>query len=158
MWHNLDPTATATQQELFGGKWILGATITFHKKTADDMYITVLEFAWKGTPLTKLNATLFRCDNNKPFVPLEEHVVADGIWSADKQTVRFTFKEKERLHTLHTFGLVLTVPSYLEESIKMGHFDLIPSSLPQPLQTIALHHPLHIEFVAPAEIKESRVS
>ncbi len=150
-WQNLDEGQSITAQQAFGGKWILAATITFKRKSADDIYVSLLDLSWQGIPLTKLNATLFRCDLDKPFVPLEENVVADGTWSQDKQMLRFSFKEKERLQATHTFGLVLTVPSDLETTIKTGYFNLVPTSLPQPLQATAQQHPLHVQFMLPTQ-------
>lgn len=145
-WENLDTTASAESQQTFGGKWILAATITFKNKTTETIYLHELDLEWQGIELSKLNATLFRCDLNRPFVPLEENVIADGTWSAHYQTLQFSFKTKERLQPTHTFALVLTVPSELEKEIKTGHFKLLPKTLPQPLQISAQEHPLFVHF------------
>lgn len=146
-WQNLDEKDCVETQKTFGGKWILAATITFKKKISQDIYFNMLDLEWQGVPLSKLNATLFRCDPTRMFVPIEENVVADGTWSEHHQTLHFSFKEKERLQTTHTFGLVLTIPSELEQSIKKGHFNLIPATLPQQLQESAQQHPLHVQFM-----------
>lgn len=147
-WQNLDDSGTSLEnQQTFGGKWILAATITFKKRTPDDIYFTMLDLEWQGISLSKLNATLFRCDPDRPFVPLEENVIADGSWSEHHQMLRFAFKEKERLQTTHTFGLVLTIPAELEKTIKTGHFNLVPATLPKPLQAIAQENPLHVHFM-----------
>lgn len=150
-WENLDTTASLESQQTFGGKWILAATITFKNKTTDTLYLRELDLEWQGTELSKLNATLFRCDPYRTFEPLEENVIADGTWSEHHQTLQFSFKTKERLQPIHTFALVLTVPVELEKEIKTGHFKLLPHTLPQPLQISAQEHPLIVYLQTPAK-------
>ncbi len=150
-WENLDTTASLENQQTFGGKWILAATITFKNKTTETMYLHEIDLEWGGITLSKLNATLFRCDPLRIFVPLEENVIADGTWSEYYQTLQFSFKTPERLQPTHTFALVLTIPAELETEIKTGHFKLLPKTLPQPLQTSAQEHPLFVHFVAPSK-------
>ena len=134
-WHNLESNTGREQQ--FGGKWILIGSITFRKKihTKDDITLTKLYLHWKGEPLTELLGSLYRKNNAKEFLPIQENLLCDGAWNKKKQTLKLTFDQEQTLGLISTFYLVLTVPSNLEPILRRGRFELEHSELPEVFRT-----------------------
>lgn len=143
-WRDLDGNSTKAAQ--FGGKWILVGSITF-KRCKDPIFIETINLHWNGEPLDNLIASLYRKNLDKElFMPIEENLVCDGIWSKNKQTLILNFDEKENLAPTTVFYLVLTVPEDIEPILTMGSFSLEDQCLPKPFKQCAQQEKLSLAF------------
>lgn len=133
LWKNLE---TRHEEQLFDGKWILTAIITFkkHPDLKDPITLSKLYFAWQGPFLHNLTASLYRKIPNQAFVPLEELLVCDGRWNERNQELYFNFDEPHKLDPLTKFYIVITIPDHLSSILRNGSFLLIPTSLPDIIQ------------------------
>jgi len=143
-WRDLDGNSTNAMQ--FGGKWILVGSIIF-KRCKDPISIETINLHWHGEPLDNLIASLYRKNLDKEvFMPIEENLVCDGIWSKSKQTLILNFDEKENLAPTTVFYLVLTVPEEIEPILKKGSFCLEEQCLPKPFKQCAQQEKLSLAF------------
>ena len=141
-WRDLDGNCSKAIQ--FGGKWVLVGSITF-KRCKDPISIDTLNLHWNGEPLDNLIASLYRKNLDKEvFMPIEENLVCDGIWSKSKQTLILNFDEKESLAPTTVFYLVLTVPEEIEPILKKGSFCLEDQCLPKPFKQCAQQEKLSL--------------
>ena len=116
-------------------KWVLVCTVTFKKRTEEPIILNTLDITWNGPEIEKLDGELFKNNQNKIFVPVDEAWVSDGIWQKYKQTLHFTFAHNEHLGSFSRFYLVLTVPQALEPTLQQGSFTIVEGALPYQLQT-----------------------
>jgi len=135
-WHDLDRGNHHKITE-FGGKWILVGSITFKKRCKDPICLEELSLHWNGATINNLTASLYRKNSSKTFLPIEKNLICDGIWNKNKQSLIFSFDDKETLFPTTTFYLVLTVPGELETILSSGTFSLEQSCLPKPFKQCA---------------------
>ena len=143
-WKDLEPDSEKVQK--FGGKWILAGNITFRKKSKQTIHLDQLHLHWNGAPINRLVASLYKQDLDKPFCPIEKHVMCDGCWNKKKQLLKFSFNTKQTLGSKNIFCLVLTVPEDLEPTLKAGAFELVPHALPDPLKECLCKQKLSFNF------------
>lgn len=132
MWKDLETNPNNIAK--FGGKWILAGSITFKKRAKDNVNLEKIYLKWNGPALENTMASLYRGRPDKDFLPIEDNVVADGIWNKKKQRLLFDFLENETLSAITIFYLVLTVPPCCETLFKQGNFSLEKTCLPGPYQ------------------------
>lgn len=130
-WKDLEQNNSKSSQ--FGGKWILVGSITFKKKTKDPLHMTKLNLHWNGTPLENLIGSLYDKSLDKEFMPIEDALLCDGCWNRATQTLILKFNKRKPLNAVNVFYIVLTVPDHLEQTLKHGSFDILPSSIPTPM-------------------------
>lgn len=118
----------------FGGKWILVGSITFKKRAKDSINLEKIYLKWNGPLLDNAIASLYRGRPDKSFLPIQDNVIADGIWNKTKQRLLFDFQEDETLGAVTIFYLVLTIPPCCEALFQQGHFSLEKTCLPAPYQ------------------------
>lgn len=131
-WQNIE--GRKTNDEKFGGHWILAGGITFKKKSNDTVAMDTLRLAWKGPKVGHLFASLYRKEIGRPFRAIEDNLVCDGVWRPRDQSLTFTFNTHEHIGAINTFYLVLTVPNNLEPILKTGHFEIEKIDLPIQFQ------------------------
>jgi hypothetical protein len=131
MWQDLEPSNVKVSQ--FGGKWILVGNITFKKKIKDSLLLTKIDLHWNGAPLQNLIGSLYDKPLDKEFMPIEDSLLSDGHWNKNTQTLILKFNKSKPLNAVSTFCVVLTVPEKLEPILKHGSFDILTSSMPQPI-------------------------
>ncbi len=131
-WQDLETNPNNIQK--FGGKWILAGSITFKKRAKDSVNLEKMYLKWNGPELENTIASLYRGRPDKNFLPIEDNVIADGIWNKAKQRLLFDFLEDETLGAITIFYLVLTVPPSCEQLFQQGHFSLEKTCLPGPYQ------------------------
>jgi hypothetical protein len=146
-WHDLEYSQEKAKQ--FGGKWILAGSITFKKKAKDTVHLSRIYLQWEGLPIENLVASLYKTDSDKPFLPIQENLVCDGVWNKAQQTLMLNFEKKETLGFTNIFNVVLTVPDELEPTLKNGSFNVLPTSLPEPFKEYAHEHSLSLTFNKP---------
>lgn len=132
-WHMVNERTTITDQ--LGGNWVLVGVLNFKKKTRDTIFLDQLEIIWEGDPLKSLPATLYKKQADKPFLPLQDYVICDGIWNAHRQEIIFKFEKPYQLNGATCFYLVLTIPDHLEPTIRKGAFSIKHTALPELLKT-----------------------
>lgn len=148
-WQDLESNAENAKQ--FGGKWILAGNITFKKKAKDTVHLNRIYLQWEGSPIDNLVASLYKCEPDKEFLPIQENLICDGLWNKAQQTLMLNFDKKETLGFTNIFNLVLTVPENLEHTLKRGSFDLMPTYLPEPFKICARKRSLSLTFNAPLQ-------
>lgn len=146
-WQDLESNEEKAKQ--FGGKWILAGSINFKKKAKDTVHLNRIYLEWKGSPIEHLTASLYKCESDKEFLPIQENLVCDGIWNKAHQTLMLNFDKKETLGFSNTFNLVLTVPEDLENTLKKGAFSLMSTYLPEPFKLCAHKQSLSLTFSVP---------
>jgi len=143
-WQDLESNAQKAEQ--FGGKWILAGSITFKKKAKDTVHLNRIYLQWEGESIENLVASLYKTETDKPFLPIQENLICDGLWNKAQQTLMLNFDKKETLGFTNTFNLVLTVPEKLEDTLKKGSFDLLPTYLPEPFKVATRKRSLSLTF------------
>jgi hypothetical protein len=129
-WANIEQKNT--HQEKFGTKWILIGSITFRKKSKEDIKLDSLQLHWQGEKIERLAGSLYKKLPNKQFMAIEENFLCDGIWNSAQQYLTLDFSNhKQTLGPINIFYIVLSVPQQLENILKKGHFELTKSSLPE---------------------------
>lgn len=152
-WQDLESNEKKVKE--FGGKWILAGSITFKKKAKDTVHLHRIYLQWNGDRIESLSGSLYKADADKPFLPIQENLVCDGVWNKCQQTLMLNFDKKETLGFANTFNVVLTVPDQLEETLKSGYFNLMPNYLPEPFKMCARKDPLFLAFnTAPPQFKK----
>lgn len=140
----------------FGGKWVLVGSITFKKKSKEQLFIDTLSLSWKGQHIDHLVASLYKKNLSRDFLPIEDNLICDGVWNKTKQSLIFNFDEKETLNPTTIFYLVLTIPHTLEPILKNGAFVLEEHNLPKPFkqnsQTMHLSLEIHDASVQASSI------
>lgn len=147
MWENLQQSPRMAKE--FGGKWMLVGSITFKKKSKEDVRLENMYLKWNGARINNLTASLYRKTPDKKFLPIEENLVCDSCWNRKAQTLVLNFNKKQRLGAVDVFYLVLTVPRSIEKKLKNGHFTIQEQCLPDPFKacarrdelTLAVHIP-----------------
>ena len=124
------------------------ATITFRKKTHEEVYLTELRFFWKGKQLSNPHASLFLKDPDKALMPIPENHIADGIWSSALRTLTFSIKPSIPLKSKTCFAITVTLHDDLENQLRTGSFTLDSSSLPEPFRETSKTHPLTLTLNA----------
>lgn len=115
-----------------GGKSIVIGSITFRKKCKQSAKLDTLTLSWHGKPIEKLSGSLYKKIPDRPFVPLENNLVADSSWNQSKQKLHFHFNNnKQSLGPATMFYVVLTVPRNLERTLRAGSFSLSHHNLPE---------------------------
>ncbi len=132
MWQSLEPDPAKIKQ--FGGKWILVGSVIFKKGSEAKVSMRELHLQWSGPFLDNLNATLYKENSEKQFLPLQENVICDGQWNKKKQIIVLRFDHAEPLSVVNVFYLVLTLPQEIEHNIKHGSFTITQSGLPDPFK------------------------
>lgn len=158
-------TAECSNQEIPGSKElhkklnksgfyeIKYATLTFKKKSQDQVYLTGFKLRWeskKGEKLPLLGASLFKADstNLDEFKPIPENLISEATWSSTHQELSFVIhdekymQKKIALTGISSFYIVLVVSAELEKKLRNGCFRLVPESLPEPFRNIAMSRPL----------------
>ncbi len=124
------------------------ATITFRKKTHEEVYLTELRFIWNGAQLANPHACLFIKDPDKPLKPIPENHKADGIWSSTLKTLTFSIKPSIPLNSKTCFAITVTLDPVLEKQLRTGSFTLDPLCLPEPFRATSKMHPLTLSLTA----------
>lgn len=127
-WEHLEHNQQRIVQ--FGGLWILAGSITFKKKSKEDVNLSQLALHWKGPYLGKITGSLYEKNFEKIFYPIEDFLVCDGVWNAKQQTLLFEFDQKCTLRAVNTFYLIFTVPLQQETLLKNGSFSIAQNCLP----------------------------
>lgn len=136
-WENIEKN---TKTKEFGGKWMLVGSITFRKKSGvkEKCCLETMILKWNGSPVEKLQGSLYVKLPEKNFLPIEENVLSDGQWNTADQTLTFAFTErKQTLGPINVFYVVLTIPEELEPILQNGSFSLVTNTLPEPFQQFA---------------------
>jgi len=141
-WYDL--SSNGTQKVDFGGKWILVGSITFKKRSKDPVYIDKITLQWKGDPIDHLCGSLYKKNQAKDFLPIEDNLISDSLWNKNKQLLILKFDEKENLGPTTIFYLVLTIPESLEPLLKTGTFCLEEQCLPKPFKHCAQQEKLSL--------------
>jgi hypothetical protein len=144
-WTKLDSDKHAQE---FGGKWVEVAEIVIKRRDKEFIRLEEIDLAWHGEEIKNLVASLFRKEQNRDLIPVEESLICDGTWNRKDQVLKLHFEEKEYLQPTTIFCLVLTVPDDLEPRLKKGHFDLLPESLPHQLRPAVEKKNLRISMLA----------
>jgi hypothetical protein len=144
LWKDLENNAQKAQD--FGGRWILAGSITFKKRAKDTLHLNKIYLQWKGQTIDGLIASLYLKDDDEKFMPIQDNLVCDGVWSKNNQTLMLNFEEQHTLGPTNIFYLVLTVPTDLELVLKDGSFKLLPSHLPEPYKMAARQNHLSIAY------------
>lgn len=145
-WENLQNSGETKE---FGGKWILLGSITFKKKSKEDVKLHKMYLKWHGQRIKDLNASLYKKTPDKRFLPIEENLVCDSYWNPKGQTLVLNFNKKHRLGAVDVFYLVLTVPKNMERKLKNGHFTIQEQCLPGPFKGCAVDHKLALAVNIP---------
>lgn len=146
-WVNLDPKSEHEKQ--FGGKWVLVGSITFRKKSREDIKLEHLALKWHGEQLDNLSGSLYKKLPEKDFIPIEDNVLSDSTWNKADQMLVFDFKQRRQtLGPLNIFYLVLTIPESVHNKLQHGHFSLTHTHLPEPYQEFARSNPLNLALSA----------
>ena len=132
-WQTVNGRTETTGQ--LGGNWVLVGVLNFKKKTRDTIFLDQLKITWQGEPLKSLPATLYKKQADKPFLPLQDYVICDGIWNPHRQELFFKFEKPYQLNGATCFYLVLTIPDHLEPVIRKGAFSIKHTALPEPFKT-----------------------
>src|SRR5579872_3682898 len=127
---NLEPkwenVGTVSKSHNFSSKWVLVGSITFRKRIREKCCLDRITLQWHGNSIENLQATLYKKDPDKQFLPIEENTLSDSSWSKTDQMLIFDFNDrKQTLGPLNIFYIVLTIPEPLEEKLKDGKFSLI---------------------------------
>jgi hypothetical protein len=129
-WSNIEQKNTC--QEKFGTKWVLIGSITFRKKSKEDIKLDAIQLHWQGDKIEQLSGSLYKKHPTKKFMPIEENLLCDGIWNSAHQQLTLDFSNrKQTLGPINIFYIVLSVPDTLETTLKKGHFLLTKTHLPQ---------------------------
>jgi hypothetical protein len=132
-WQMLNKRTEIADQ--LGGNWVLVGILNFKKKTRETIFLDQLEIMWEGEPLASLPSTLYKKQADKPFIPLQDYVICDGIWNAHRQEIVFKFEKPYQLNGTTCFYLVLTIPDHLEPVIRKGIFNIKHTALPELFKT-----------------------
>lgn len=123
------------------------ATITFRKKTHEQVFLNELVFSWNGQTLPKLQASLFKKDPDKQLKPTEENHLADGVWSNTTKELTFKIHPSMQLQGTTSFAITLTLDKATEKKLGTGSFTLKSSSLPEPFRETIKAHPLVLSLI-----------
>mgnify|MGYP000455679808 CR=1 FL=1 len=158
-------TAECSNQEIPGSKKlhkrldkpgfyeIKYATLTFKKKSQDQVYLTGFNLKWeskKEEKLPRLEASLFKVDSTNPdeFKPTPENLISEATWSDTQQELCFVIRDEKHMQKkialtgISSFYIVLVVSPEIERKLHTGCFRLVPESLPEPFKNIAISKPL----------------
>jgi hypothetical protein len=149
MWENLQDDSQRAKE--FGGKWILLGSITFKKKSKEDIRLQNMCLKWNGQHIKHLNASLYRKSLDKKFLPIEENLICDSCWNKKTQTLVLNFNKKHRLGAVDVFYLVLTVPHNVEKKLRDGAFTIEEECLPEQFKPCARHDELTLAVHIPPE-------
>lgn len=112
-------TLTPSIDELKNEKWVWTTLLTFKSKEAHKL--ETLTLSWTGKPISTLSASLYQKQKyNDNLIPIEQNLVADGLWDEKKQ--KLTFSVNEKLIAINQYYLVLSFPSDKEHIVKNGKF------------------------------------
>lgn len=134
IWKNLEANEASAKQ--FGGKWILVGSITFKKRSKENVALHSLRLQWNGAHIPSLFGTLYKKVDGKTFLPLEENMICDGTWLPHQQALVLNFNKKISLGLTNTFYVVLTIPEESEALLKDGVFALDERILPEPFTNL----------------------
>lgn len=132
-WQILNERTQITDQ--LGGNWVLVGILTFKKKAKENIFLDQLEIQWKGESIASLPSTLYKKQADKPFLPLQDYVICDGIWNSARQEILFKLEKPYQLNGSTCFYLVFTIPDHLEPAIRKGSFTIKHTTLPEALKT-----------------------
>ena len=132
MWKEM--TQHTPKNHRLNNQWIAIGTLSFHKKTTEEIPLKTIEFTWVGPTITNLHASLFRKEPHKPFMPIDKYFVCDGAWHPAQQRLSFQFNDYQKLGCSQEFCLVLSCSHNLQELLRDGSLQLVTSTLPTPLQ------------------------
>ncbi len=142
-WINLD--AKQEHEKIFGGKWMLVGSITFRKKSRDDIKLEHITLQWHGDKLPNLAGSLYKKLPEKNFLPIQDNLISDSSWNPTEQQLIFNFKDRRQtLGPLNIFYLVLTIPESTQQKLGSGHFSLAHAGLPKQFQEIARTNSLNL--------------
>ncbi|MFZ5953524.1 MAG: hypothetical protein ACOYT8_00315 [Candidatus Dependentiae bacterium] len=131
-WENLEKRIATSER--FGSKLILIGTLMFKKRANEPIILNHLQMQWHGTYIDQLSASLYHKKNNLRFIPLEDNLICDGIWNKHKQRITFKFNKPYSLSAHTQFYIVLSIPSELENTMKLGSFTIEKNSMPDLIQ------------------------
>jgi len=135
LWQELEHKNERIEQ--LGGKPILVAQITFKKRLQQPMYLDSLQLQWHGPTMQSLAGSLYMKSFDKDFVPLERHLVCDGIWHKAEQKLILNFGSRQTLSAVNTFYVVFRLSPEQQTAVKNGSFSLLPHSLPDAFRPCA---------------------
>ncbi|HLF66763.1 MAG TPA: hypothetical protein VI522_04025 [Gammaproteobacteria bacterium] len=147
LWQPID---TAAHYRSFESSWVLAGSITFRNRSNTTLMLDALDIALvhdTGEKIDHITAMLFKEKGYKKFLPTDDFLVSDGVWSKKKQTVSFTFNHHEHLASYTTFYLALTIPQHLHPLLARSHFVITSRSLPTPYQKTVAPQSLHLAYV-----------
>lgn len=131
LWQKLDKKNT--NQDKFGGQWILVGSITFRNKSKEIAKLDRIKLHWHGEKIDRLCASLYKKLPDKKFYPIQDNLLCDSCWNKSQQYLTLDFSDRRQtLGPINIFYLVLTVPEDVEQKLKTGHFSLTKSHLPAP--------------------------
>lgn len=110
---------------------IVLSALIFKKRQPENSYLKQLAITWHGPHLQSLYGSLFKKMGSKPFIPVEDNVVADTEWHEQTQTLRFHFNTALSLGAVTELYLVAQVPESELGRIQQGHFDIAHTALPR---------------------------
>jgi hypothetical protein len=148
MWENLQHDSQRAKE--LGGEWILLGSITFKKKS-EDIWLQYMCLKWHGQHIKHLNASLYKKNLDKKFLPIEENLVCDSCWNSKTQTLILNFNKRHRLGAVDVFYLVLTVPHTIEKRLKDGAFTIEEQCLPEQFKPCARRDELTLAVHIPPE-------
>lgn len=132
----------------FGGKWVIIGSITFKKKAKEPVNLTRLYLRWNGAHLDTLVGSLYKKQEDKDFLAIQENLLCDGTWDVANQTLLCNFDKKQTLGLTNIFYVILTIPESIEPLIKQGSFELVTHYLPEQFQP-ATNQQLSLAYSAP---------
>ena len=95
-------------------------TESFILKSKKPFQFTTLVLEWKGKKIDALAASLYHKKEREILVPIQQNLISQGCWNAEKQQLEFTLNEK--VVAVNKYHLMLSYPNRLEEQLKFGKF------------------------------------
>ena len=95
-------------------------TLSFILKSKKPFQFTTLVLEWKGKKLDTLAASLYQKKEHASLVPIQQNLISQGNWNAEKQQLVFTLNEK--VVAVNKYHLMLSYPKRLESQLRYGKF------------------------------------
>ncbi len=118
----LDPSPCHFQPK----RWVWTGMITL--KSTQPVNLQELQLQWLGDKIAKLQASLYqKKETEHQLIPIQENLVCDGQWDAEKQHLTFFLDKK--IVAVNKYYLVLNFAEKDALTIKQGSF-VIPEKEP----------------------------
>jgi hypothetical protein len=95
-------------------------TESFILKSKKPFQFTTLTLEWKGKKIDTLAASLYQKKEREVLLPIQQNLISQGNWNAEKQQLIFTLNEK--VVAVNKYHLMLSYPKRLEGQVKDGQF------------------------------------